>query len=67
MGPSIMLKDEIMPKYAKLIYDGLWFSPERKMLQALINESQKNVSGEVRLFLRQGNIRLIGRKSKNII
>ncbi len=66
-GPSIMLKDEIMPKYAKLIYDGLWFSPERKMLQALINESQKNVSGEVRLFLRQGNIRLIGRKSKKTL
>ena len=42
-GPSIMLKDEIMPKYAKLIYDGLWFSPERKMMQALIDESQKNV------------------------
>ena len=54
--PINYLKDEIMPKYAKLIYDGLWFSPERKMMQALINESQKNVSGEVRLFLRQGNI-----------
>ena len=64
-GPSIMLKDEIMPKYAKLIYDGLWFSPERKMMQALINESQSNVTGEVRLLLRQGNISLLGRKSKN--
>ena len=64
-GPSIMLKDEIMPKYAKLIYDGLWFSPERKMIQALINESQRNVTGEVRLLLRQGNISLLGRKSKN--
>ena len=64
-GPSIQLKDELMPKYAKLIYDGLWFSPERKMIQALINESQKNVSGEVRLLLRQGSINVLGRKSKN--
>ena len=63
-GPSITLKDEIMPKYAKIIYDGLWFSPERKMLQALIDESQKNVTGQVKLFLRQGNISLLGRKSK---
>ena len=63
-GPSISLKDQIMPKYAKLIYDGLWFSPERRMMQALINESQKNVTGEVRLLLRQGNITLLGRKSK---
>ena len=63
-GPSIQLKDELMPKYANLIYDGLWFSPERKMLQALINESQKNVSGEVRLLLRQGSINILGRKSK---
>ena len=53
-----------MPKYAKIIYDGLWFSPERKMLQALIDESQKNVTGQVKLFLRQGNISLLGRKSK---
>ena len=65
-GPSIQLKDELMPKYAKLIYDGLWFSPERKMIQALINESQKNVSGEVRLLLRQGSINILGRKSKNL-
>ena len=63
-GPSITLKDEIMPKYAKIIYDGLWFSPERRMLQALIDESQKNVTGQVKLFLRQGNISLLGRKSK---
>ncbi|MDC3024255.1 argininosuccinate synthase [Alphaproteobacteria bacterium] len=63
-GPSVLLKDEIMPKYAKIIYDGLWFSPEREMIQALVNESQKNVSGEVRIHLRQGNIILIGRKSK---
>ena len=63
-GPSISLKDEIMPKYAKLIYDGLWFSPERRMMQALINESQKNVTGEVRLLLRQGNITLLGKSLK---
>ena len=52
-----------MPKYSKLIYEGLWFSPERKMLQALIDQSQINVSGEVKLLLRQGNISVIGRKS----
>ena len=62
-GPSILLKDEVMPKYAKLIYDGLWFSPERKMIQALIDESQRNVTGEVKLLLRQGYISLLGRKS----
>ena len=63
-GPSILLKDEIMPKYAKIIYEGLWFSPERKMMQALIDESQKNVSGEVRVLLRQGTVNILGRKSK---
>ena len=63
-GPSILLKDELMPKYAQIIYKGLWFSPERKMIQALINESQKNVTGEVRIMLRQGNISILGRKSK---
>ena len=63
-GPSISLKDEIMPKYAKLIYDGLWFSPERKMLQALIDESQRNVTGDVKLLLRKGTVTVLGRKSK---
>ena len=63
-GPSTTLKDEIMPKYAKLIYDGLWFSPERKMLQALIDNSQKRVDGDVKLSLRQGNIIVKGRRSK---
>ena len=63
-GPSITLKDEIMPKYAQLIYDGLWFSPERDMLQALIDKSQKRVEGEVKLFLRQGTITVKGRRSK---
>ena len=63
-GPSTALKDEIMPKYAKLIYDGLWFSPEREMLQALIDRSQDKVEGDVRLFLRQGIINVKGRRSK---
>ncbi len=63
-GPSTTLKDEIMPKYAKLIYDGLWFSPEREMLQALIDKSQERVEGEVRIHLRQGAISIKGRKSR---
>ena len=57
------LKDEIMPKYAKLIYNGLWFSPEREMLQALIDKSQDNVCGTVRLSLYKGNVTILGRKS----
>ena len=63
-GPTISLKDEIMPKYAKLIYDGLWFSPEREMLQALIDKSQEKVTGEVKVFVRQGYIGIKGRSSK---
>ena len=63
-GPSTTLKDEIMPKYAKLIYDGLWFSPERKMLQALIDKSQDKVEGDVKLSLRQGVVSVMGRRSK---
>ena len=63
-GPSTTLKDEIMPKYAKLIYDGLWFSPERDMLQALIDKSQDKVEGDVKIFLRQGVINIKGRRSK---
>ena len=57
------LKDEIMPKYAKLIYNGFWFSPEREALQALIDNTQKNVSGFVRLKLYKGNVSVAGRKS----
>lgn len=57
------LKDEIMPKYAELIYNGFWFSPERVMLQALIDESQKHVNGKVRLELYKGNIIVLGRSS----
>ncbi len=59
------LKDEIMPKYAKLIYNGFWFSPEREMLQALIDKSQEHVSGVVRLKLYKGNVINAGRKSDN--
>ena len=59
------LKDEIMPKYAKLIYNGFWFSPEREMMQALIDKASVNVNGLVRLKLYKGNIIITGRKSKN--
>jgi argininosuccinate synthase len=58
------LKDELMPKYAELIYNGFWFSPEREMLQAAIDHSQQYVSGQVRLNLYKGNVILIGRESK---
>ncbi len=55
-GGAIHLKDEIMPKYANLIYNGLWFSPEREMLQSLIDKSQEFVEGKVKLQLYKGNI-----------
>jgi argininosuccinate synthase len=57
------LKDEIMPRYAELIYNGFWFSPEREMLQALIDKSQEFVAGTVRLKLYKGNTILVGRQS----
>ena len=57
------LKDELMPKYAELIYNGFWFSPEREMLQTLIDRSQEYVAGRVRLKLYKGNVILIGRDS----
>ncbi|MGI9379717.1 MAG: argininosuccinate synthase [Methyloligellaceae bacterium] len=57
------LKDELMPRYAELIYNGFWFSPEREMLQALIDKSQEHVEGEVRLKLYKGNVITIGRSS----
>jgi argininosuccinate synthase len=59
------LKDEIMPRYAELIYNGFWFSPEREMLQALIDKSQENVNGKVRLKLYKGNVYVMGRESPN--
>ena len=57
------LKDELMPRYAELIYNGLWFSPEREMLQAAIDESQKYVTGSVTLKLYKGTASVIARKS----
>jgi argininosuccinate synthase len=59
------LKDELMPRYAELIYNGFWFAPERRMLQAAIDASQASVSGRVRLKLYKGNISCIGRESPN--
>ena len=57
------LKDDVMPRYAELIYYGFWFSPEREMLQALIDKSQEHVEGTVRLKLYKGNVMVCGRKS----
>jgi argininosuccinate synthase len=59
------LKDEIMPRYAKLVYNGYWWSEERQMLQALINRSQQYVNGTVKLKLYKGNVDVIGRKSED--
>ncbi|MEA3492069.1 MAG: argininosuccinate synthase [Campylobacterota bacterium] len=57
------LKDELMPKYAKLIYNGFWWSPERKMMQAAIDATQESVEGEVKLKLYKGNVTVVGRES----
>ncbi|WP_170004572.1 argininosuccinate synthase [Pseudopontixanthobacter vadosimaris] len=59
------LKDELMPRYAEMIYNGFWFSPEREMLQAAIDHSQAKVSGTVRLKLYKGSVSVVGRKSPN--
>jgi argininosuccinate synthase len=59
------LKDELMPRYAELIYNGFWFSPEREMLQAAIDRSQELVSGRVRLKLYKGNVSVVGRESRH--
>jgi argininosuccinate synthase len=59
------LKDEIMPKYAELIYNGFWFSPEREMLQALIDKSQEHVNGTVRVKLYKGSVNTVGRWSED--
>jgi len=59
------LKDELMPKYAELIYNGYWWSPEREMLQTMIDESQMHVNGTVRVKLYKGNVSIAGRKSEN--
>ena len=58
------LRDSLIPRYAELIYNGFWFSPERQLLQELMDGAQKNVSGRVRLELFKGNCRVLGRQSK---
>ena len=58
------LKDDLMPRYASLIYNGYWYSPERVMMQGMIDASQANVNGEVRLRLYKGNVDVLGRQSK---
>lgn len=60
---AMHLKDELMPRYAKLIYEGFWFSPEREMLQAAIDHSQRHVTGDVRLKLYKGSVNVVGRSS----
>ena len=62
---AMHLKDELMPRYAELIYNGFWFSPEREMLQALIDRSQERVDGRVRLKLYKGSVSVVGRQSPN--
>src|SRR5271163_1151387 len=62
---AMHLKDEVMPRYAELIYNGFWFSPEREMLQALIDKSQEKVEGRVRLKLYKGSVSVVGRQSPN--
>ena len=62
-GGAMHLKDELMPRYAELIYNGFWWSPEREMLQALIDHSQARVTGEVRVKLYKGNATVVGRQS----
>jgi len=59
------LRDGLIPKYAELIYNGFWFSPERRLLQTLIDETQQMVTGQVRLELYKGNCRVLGRRSDN--
>jgi argininosuccinate synthase len=60
---AMHLKDDLMPRYAALIYNGFWFAPEREMLQALIDKSQEHVEGEVTLELYKGNVIVVGRES----
>lgn len=62
---EVFTKDEIMPKYARLVYNGYWFAPERVMMQKAIDETQKRVNGQVKLVLYKGNVIVIGRQSPN--
>ena len=64
-GGAMHLKDELMPRYASLIYNGFWFAPEREMLQAAINKSQEHVTGRVTMKLYKGNATVIGRESEH--
>ena len=64
-GGAGHLKDELMPRYASMIYNGFWFSPEREMLQAAIDKSQENVTGRVRVKLYKGNVTVIGREAEH--
>src|SRR4028118_891913 len=64
-GGAAHLKDELMPRYAQLIYNGFWFSPEREMLQALIDRSQEHVTGTVRVKLYKGGARVVARWSEH--
>jgi argininosuccinate synthase len=59
------LKDSLMPRYAEIVYNGFWFSPERRMIQAMADESQQSVTGEVRMKLYKGNVIVTGRRSPN--
>ena len=61
------LRDSLIPKYAEMVYYGFWFAPERELLQGLIDDTQKNVSGLVRLKLFKGNCQVLGRKSEHSI
>jgi argininosuccinate synthase len=60
---AMHLKDDLMPRYAELVYNGFWFSPEREMIQRLVDESQRHVNGTVRLKLYKGSVQVVGRKS----
>ena len=61
----VRLRDSLIPEYARMVYNGFWFAPEREALQALIDETQKPVNGEVRLSLYKGNVTVLGRRSPN--
>ncbi|MFV0430607.1 MAG: argininosuccinate synthase [Alphaproteobacteria bacterium] len=64
-GPTMHLKDSLSPQYAEYVYNGFWFAPEREMIQAAVDQSQENVTGEVRAKLYKGNIMITGRRSPN--
>ena len=68
MDKEVMyLRDSLIPQYARLIYNGYWFSPERKVLQKAVDEAQKNISGRVRLDLYKGNVIVAGRASEQTL